>query len=60
MSKLANIALICSHDNTGYVVKYIGPVYRLPDQNKCSPWTGSKLGLDQNEYTSAYVWIGKN
>ena len=30
MSKLANhIALFCSHDNTGYLMKYIDPV----DQN---------------------------
>ena len=27
MSKLANrIALFCSHDNTGYLLKYIDPV----------------------------------
>jgi hypothetical protein len=27
MSKLANhIALFCSHDNTGYLMKYIDPV----------------------------------
>jgi hypothetical protein len=33
MSKLANhIALFCSHDNTGYLVKYIDPVLGL-DQN---------------------------
>jgi hypothetical protein len=33
MSKLANhIALFCSHDNTGYLVKFIDPVLGL-DQN---------------------------
>jgi hypothetical protein len=33
MSKLANrIALFCSHDNSGYLVKYIDPLLRL-DQN---------------------------
>jgi hypothetical protein len=33
MSKLANrIALFCSHDYTGYLVKYIDPVLGL-DQN---------------------------
>ena len=34
MSKLANhdIALFCSHDNTGYLMKYIDPVLGL-DQN---------------------------
>ena len=33
MRKLANhIALFCSHDNTGYLVKYIDPVLGL-DQN---------------------------
>ena len=33
MSKLANhIALFCSHDNTGYQMKYIDPVLGL-DQN---------------------------
>ena len=43
MNKLANhIALFCSHDNTGYLVKYIDPILGL-DQNLLSPWTGSKL-----------------
>jgi hypothetical protein len=33
MTKLANlIALFCSHDNTGYLVKYIDPALGL-DQN---------------------------
>jgi hypothetical protein len=42
MSKLANpIALFCSHDNTGYLVKYIDPV----------------LGLDKNQFTSLQVVI---
>ena len=37
MSKLANhTALFYSHDNTGYLIKYIDPV----------------LGLDQNELSS--------
>jgi hypothetical protein len=32
MSKLANhIALFCSHDNTGYLVKYIDPVIQSLD-----------------------------
>jgi hypothetical protein len=36
MSKLANhIALFCSQDNTGYLVKYIDPVLGL-DQNYAS------------------------
>jgi hypothetical protein len=40
---LANhIALFCSHDNTGYLVKYIDPGLGL-DLNYFSPWTGSKL-----------------
>ena len=43
MSKLANhIALFCSHDNTGYLVKSIDPVLGL-DQNQLIP-----IGLDQN------------
>jgi hypothetical protein len=38
MSKFANhIALFCSHDNTGYLVKYIDPVK-----------INSVLELDQN------------
>ena len=42
MSKLATrIALFCSHDNTGYLVKYIDPVLGLDQIN-------SILGLDQN------------
>jgi hypothetical protein len=42
-SKLANhITLFCSHDNTGYLMKYIDPVLVL-DQNYFSPWTGPKL-----------------
>jgi hypothetical protein len=37
MSKLANhTALFCSHDNIGYLVKYIDPVLGL-DQNEFSP-----------------------
>ena len=43
MSKLANhIALFCSRDNTGYVMRYIVSVLGL-DENSFSPWTGSKL-----------------
>jgi hypothetical protein len=41
MSKLANhIALFCSHDNTGYLMKYIDPVLGLVKIN-------SVLGLDE-------------
>jgi hypothetical protein len=42
MSKLVNhIALFCSHDNTGYLMKYIDPVLGLDQIN-------SVIGLDGN------------
>ena len=44
MSKLANhIALFCSCDNTGYLVKYIDPVLGRIKINSVLSWTGSKL-----------------
>jgi hypothetical protein len=47
MSKLANhIALFWSHDNTGYLVKYIDPVLYTTGSKliqSLPPWTGSKL-----------------
>ena len=44
MSKSANhIALFCSYDNTGYLVKYIDPVLGRIKINSVLSWTGSKL-----------------
>jgi hypothetical protein len=55
MSKLTNhITLFCSHDNTGYLVKYIDPVLGL-DQNYFSPWTGSKL-IHLTLSSDLFVW----
>jgi hypothetical protein len=47
MSKLANhIALFCSPDNTGYLVKYIQGVHGLENPGKSLNWKNKTSGLE--------------
>ncbi len=55
MRKLIHVTLFCSHDDTGYLVKYIDPVLGLDTNSFSSPRT--ELNLIHPRASSPHIGI---